>query len=93
MNNNSNIVVIIDGTIVDGTIVDIVDGTIVDIYIYNWYGTIDWTSIILHLDGRCNNIMPYSRWIVVDGTIDYCWYISLIWNYCWLMMLFDDRWN
>ena len=33
MNNNSNIVVIIDGTIVDGTIVDIVDGTIVDIYI------------------------------------------------------------
>jgi len=35
MNNNSNIVVIIDGTIVDGTIVDIVDGTIVDIYIYN----------------------------------------------------------
>ena len=34
MMNNSNIVVIIDGTIVDGTIVDIVDGTIVDIYIY-----------------------------------------------------------
>jgi hypothetical protein len=37
--------------------------------------------------------MPYSRWIVVDGTIDYSWYISLTWNYCWLMMLFDDRWN